>query len=217
MVHKANSWKQPYRGFFVLFLCQALPHWQNKQLILAYSHWKKPKRRAWLFRVACWTLLGGRMCDKFPNTRLGSVTQSAAVSLLESREYLLINAINNSSALLWHSLYCVSLGWSPWYNPTGWLGVKHQLACLPSLGWVCRSHWNIVSNSKRVLNVQGLKRCGRLQLNTHAPYVCGFAWRDMVHSCMVYTERAEMAAASSGTSHVSAVSTPFRWIFKNAL
>ena len=26
---------------------------------------------------------------------------------------------------------------------------------------------------------------GRLQLNMHAPYVCGFAWSDMVHSCMV--------------------------------
>ena len=48
----------------------------------------------------------------------------------------------------------------------------------------------------------------RLQLNTHAPYVCGFAWSDMVHGCVVYTERAEMAAVSCGTSHVSAVSTP---------
>ena len=27
---------------------------------------------------------------------------------------------------------------------------------------------------------------GRLQLNTHAPYVCG----DLVHGCMVYTELA---------------------------
>ena len=30
----------------------------------------------------------------------------------------------------------------------------------------------------------------RLQLNTHIPYVCGFAWSDMVHGCMVYTELA---------------------------
>ena len=30
----------------------------------------------------------------------------------------------------------------------------------------------------------------------------------MVHGCMVYTERAEMAAVSRGTSHASAVSTP---------
>jgi len=58
---------------------------------------------------------------------------------------------------------------------------------------------------------------GRLQLNTHAPYVCGFAWSDMVHGCMVYTERAETVAVSCGTSHASAVSTPLRWIFKNAL
>ena len=58
---------------------------------------------------------------------------------------------------------------------------------------------------------------GRLQLNTHTPYVCGFALSDMVHGCMVYTEHAEMAAVSCGTSHASAVSTPLRWIFKNAL
>ena len=31
---------------------------------------------------------------------------------------------------------------------------------------------------------------GRLQLNTHTPYVCGFAWSDTVHGCMVYTELA---------------------------
>ena len=31
---------------------------------------------------------------------------------------------------------------------------------------------------------------------------------------MVYTERAEMAAVSCGTSHASAVSIPLRWILK---
>ena len=31
---------------------------------------------------------------------------------------------------------------------------------------------------------------------------------------MVYTEHAEMAAVSGGTSHASVVSTPLRWIFK---
>ena len=35
----------------------------------------------------------------------------------------------------------------------------------------------------------------------------------MVHGCMVYTECAKAAAVSCGTSHASAVSTPFRWIF----
>ena len=41
----------------------------------------------------------------------------------------------------------------------------------------------------------------------------------MVQGCMVYTERAETAAVSCGTSHASAVSTHHfsRWIFKNEL
>ena len=53
---------------------------------------------------------------------------------------------------------------------------------------------------------------GRLQLNRHTPYVCGFAWLHGVHiTC------AETAAVSCGTNHASAVSTPLRWIFKNAL
>ena len=58
---------------------------------------------------------------------------------------------------------------------------------------------------------------GRVQLNTHAPYICGFASSEMVHGCMVYSECAETAAVSCGTSHISAVSTPIKWIFKNAL
>ena len=49
-------------------------------------------------------------------------------------------------------------------------------------------------------------------------FVCGFAGSDMMHGCMVYTERrAETATVSCGTSHASAVSTPLRWIFKTAL
>ena len=55
---------------------------------------------------------------------------------------------------------------------------------------------------------------GRLQLNTYALYICGFTWNDMVHGVMVYTET---AAVLHGTSHVSAVSTPLWWIFKNGL
>ena len=38
-----------------------------------------------------------------------------------------------------------------------------------------------------------------------------------LHGCMLYTKRAETAAVLGGTSHVSAVSTPLRWILKNAL
>ena len=47
----------------------------------------------------------------------------------------------------------------------------------------------------------------RLQLNTNAPYVDGFAaWSDMVHGCMVYAEGGETAVVSRGTSHISIVS-----------
>ena len=58
---------------------------------------------------------------------------------------------------------------------------------------------------------------GRLQLNMHAPYVCGFALSDTVHGCLGYTKRAETAAVSCGTSHVHHVSAPLRRIFKNVL
>ena len=53
----------------------------------------------------------------------------------------------------------------------------------------------------------------RWQITAKHAYMkgCGIAWNDMVHGCMVYTERAEMAAVSCGTSHASAVSTPLRW------
>ena len=71
------------------------------------------------------------------------------------------------------------------------------------------AYFSIHSTSKSAVS--------RFELNTQAPYVCGFAWSDMVHGCMVYTERAEMAAVSCGTSHANAVSTPLRWIFKNVL
>ena len=46
---------------------------------------------------------------------------------------------------------------------------------------------------------------GRLQLNAHTPYICGFAWSNMVHGCMVYTECIKMAAISCGTSYASTV------------
>ena len=39
--------------------------------------------------------------------------------------------------------------------------------------------------------VDSAKSAGsRLQLNTHTPHICGFAWSDMVHGCMVSTELA---------------------------
>ena len=54
----------------------------------------------------------------------------------------------------------------------------------------------------------------RLQLNTHTHYVCGFAWSDMVHGSMVYTERDETAAVSCGTSHASATKRHFGGYWK---
>ena len=57
---------------------------------------------------------------------------------------------------------------------------------------------------------------GSLPLSKHTPYVCDFAWSDIVHGCMVYTERAETAVVLCGTSHASAVSTPVRWVFKTS-
>jgi len=81
---------------------------------------------------------------------------------------------------------------------------------------VCTSH-GIYCLSLNSNSLNPACQVVRKPLNMHTPYVCGFAWSDMVHGCMVYTERAEMAAVSCGTSHASTVSTPLRWIFKNAL
>ena len=39
---------------------------------------------------------------------------------------------------------------------------------------------------------------GRLQVNTHAPYVCGFASTDMVHGCGIHRTRRD---GSSFTWH----------------
>ena len=62
-------------------------------------------------------------------------------------------------------------------------------------------------SNEPILNSSCRRRSGgRLLLNAHAHDVYGFAWSDMVHGCMVYTERAETAAVLwCGTSHVSAV------------
>ena len=59
--------------------------------------------------------------------------------------------------------------------------------------------------------------CRKCRWQVTAKHACTLrmwlcAWSDMVHGCMVYSERAETAAVSCATSHVSAVSTPLRWI-----
>ena len=50
--------------------------------------------------------------------------------------------------------------------------------------------------------------CQKCRWQVTAKYactLCGFAWSDMVHGCMVYTEHVEMAAVLCGISHASAV------------
>ena len=63
--------------------------------------------------------------------------------------------------------------------------------------------------------------CRKCRWQVTAKHVCTlcmlFAWSDMVHSCMVYTECAETAPVSCGTCCVSTVSTPLQWIFKSLL
>ena len=84
----------------------------------------------------------------------------------------------------------------------------HHLASIRGC-WRCH-HWHFGIRSIPVLPQQHVKDTGhsdksaggRLQLNTHAPNVCGFAWSDMTW-CMVYTECAKMAAVSCSTSHVT--------------
>ena len=64
------------------------------------------------------------------------------------------------------------------------------------------SSWKVTGdrNNNTVFILRLTAQSSGLQLNTHAPYVCSFAWSDVVYDCMVYTERAEAAAVSRGTS-----------------
>ena len=59
----------------------------------------------------------------------------------------------------------------------------------------------------------------RMWLNLHEVTlneVCGFVWNNRFHGCMVYTEGAETAAVSRGTSHLTSKqeSTSLKWLFK---
>ena len=104
-----------------------------------------------------------------------------------------------------------------WSNPCRSGRIKKKKCRVNFLCWLLFRypfHPRITAVARKDPGHSAKSAGGRLQLNTHTPYVCGFAWSDTVHGCMVYTERAEMAAVSCGTSHASAVSTSFRWIFK---
>ena len=62
---------------------------------------------------------------------------------------------------------------------------------------------------------------GRLQLNMHAPYVCCFAWSDMVHSCMEYADKKQSTTTGHylwnwpgwvKLNHLKAEQTSVTWI-----
>ena len=76
----------------------------------------------------------------------------------------------------------------------------------------CSSTW-------KILVIPAAKSTGgRLQLNTHTPYVYGFAWSDMEHGCMVYTGLAPRRLQFHvAPANASAVSTPLRWIYKKKI
>ena len=76
------------------------------------------------------------------------------------------------------------------------------------------SHLCVTAAAHRRRSHSAKSAGGRLQLSTHAPYVCGFAWSDTVNWCMVvWVHRmcTKMKAVSHDTSH-----TWYRWQIKNA-
>ena len=155
------------------------------------------------------------MTCTYPSTFLGEA-ELVHVSTIEAQSWYMvsISVRQLSHALCDHEsgvLGCVGILTGRWLTCISWsMHCGMATAALEIIIVRCvlltwDGHWGHSAKSAG----------GRLQLNTHTPYVRGFAWRDMVHGCMVYTERAaKMAAFSCGTSHASAVSTPFRWIFK---
>ena len=91
-----------------------------------------------------------------------------------------------------------------------------------------RSRVRVPAGAAGEVSCPGLKFLWHVKDPGHSAKKCGWQvaakhtgmWlcmkSDMVHGCMVYIECAETATVSRGTSHVDAVSTPHRWVFKNA-
>ena len=81
-------------------------------------------------------------------------------------------------------------------------------------------HAHVTAVACNIRSKSFCQKC-RWQVTLTVRYACTlcmwFAWSDMMHCCMVYTECTEIAVVSHGTSHASAVSTPLWWIFKKAL
>ena len=56
--------------------------------------------------------------------------------------------------------------------------------------------------------------CQKCRWQVTDKHACGFAWNDIVHGCMVYTECAQTAAVSCGITHASTVIMPLWWTLK---
>ena len=90
-------------------------------------------------------------------------------------------------------------------NLLRWLLLRYPFH-LPVTAVVHQKKWIKKQKKQKQLPVTFWQTCRWLVTAKHActlrMWIC-MKWRDMVHGCMVYTERAEMAAVSSGTSHVT--------------
>ena len=132
-----------------------------------------------------------------------------------------------------------------WYCVDCWRGVKHQVTYLLTVLTGGAEDSALSSKppppppppptppfSSQAFHLTAMWCCvdwccwsegGRLQLNTHAPCLCGFEWSDTVDRLWgawwygVRRSCAETAAVSCGTSYArtnSKVCTPFQWLVK---
>ena len=129
---------------------------------------------------------------------------------------------------------------SMWYCVDCWQGVKHQVTYLLTVLTGGAEDSTLSSKpppppppfSSQAFHLTAMWCCvdwccwsegGRLQLNTHAPCLCGFEWSDTVDRLWgawwygVRRSCAETAAVTCGTSYArtnSKVCTPFQWLVK---
>ena len=78
--------------------------------------------------------------------------------------------------------------------------VAHVFCCLITFVWMLLEKGFCTGNLRMFCFVW--LKCICCLRSLLSQYVCSFAWSDMVYGCMVYTERAEIAAIGSGASHV---------------
>ena len=111
-------------------------------------------------------------------------------------------------------------------KPSPLPGVYQMIDCWSAFAKSCLMNWNYILFRYPFhpgVTAVALKRsnsfCQKCRWQVTAKHACTciimrLCMKWMAHSCMVYTERAETAVVSYGTSHANAVSTPLRWILK---